>query len=357
MDPIIIVHEVIDKILEDAKEKWDKLPDDKKHEIANSLGFDDINEFITTFMETFRIVLLMNLESVNYQDFGFTEQEWFAICSYYRMSMLRETLEIYYSLPKKIRKALEKILSKASSIEEFYSAVLVGPCPKCKSINTRDCEFEPGIHSTTIGYCRDCGTYWCLKCGVILEDPKKECSCWTTVTREFEALIWEEFYVKDKPSSKNIRQFIKNLDTKTIEDLLNLCQQKTSMGLYKYGYAYQDLVNALGEKLGFEVEYGNYRRGPDGIWKDDQILIVVEIKTSPTWLKIEQVDKYVKKKKATFGLVVCLDFSKDQINAVKGGYKRIKLLRTESLCRLANLGSKGKTLLIQYLQDEACTLI
>lgn len=55
------------------------------------------------------------------------------------------------------------------------------------------------------------------------------------------------------------------------------------------GFALQDIVNQVGKRLGFAVEYGHYRGvsgeiGHDGIWRrKDDIAIVVEIKTTDSF--------------------------------------------------------------------------
>jgi len=53
----------------------------------------------------------------------------------------------------------------------------------------------------------------------------------------------------------------------------------------KYSFSLQDTVNRVGELLGFEVKYGEYRRGPDGVWvsPDKSRSLVVETKTTTTY--------------------------------------------------------------------------
>jgi len=51
-----------------------------------------------------------------------------------------------------------------------------------------------------------------------------------------------------------------------------------------YSSALQDTINRIGELLGFEVEYGDYRSGPDGVWLSAVgRAIVVEAKTSTSF--------------------------------------------------------------------------
>jgi len=53
----------------------------------------------------------------------------------------------------------------------------------------------------------------------------------------------------------------------------------------KYSFSLQDAVNRVGELLGFEVTYGEYHRGPDGVWvsPDKKRSLVVETKTTTTY--------------------------------------------------------------------------
>jgi hypothetical protein len=57
--------------------------------------------------------------------------------------------------------------------ERFISAIMVGPCPACKSDNTVNCDGDPSIDDPTVSHCLDCNTYWCIECGKILKEPFK----------------------------------------------------------------------------------------------------------------------------------------------------------------------------------------
>lgn len=51
-----------------------------------------------------------------------------------------------------------------------------------------------------------------------------------------------------------------------------------------YSFSLQDTINRIGELLGFEVTYGEYRSGPDGIWlSSTDRALVVEVKTSTSF--------------------------------------------------------------------------
>lgn len=72
-----------------------------------------------------------------------------------------------------------------------------------------------------------------------------------------------------------------------------------TQGFPQAGLALQDIVNAIAQRLGFDVEHGRYRGtkneiGHDGIWTGpDGQSIVVEVKTTDAYrLPIETVAKY-----------------------------------------------------------------
>jgi len=137
-----------------------------------------------------------------------------------------------------------------------------------------------------------------------------------------------------------LRDYVRKLDLENLSSWIKTCQDNAGKGFKtNYGLVHQDLVNVLGEKLGFQVEFGDYKRGPDGIWNFGETKIVVESKTSSTWLKLEQVDNHIDSSKATCGLAVAPNFEKDQIKAVPG-YKLTRLITTKGLVRLVELKEK-----------------
>jgi hypothetical protein len=339
------VEEIIAKILENAWKTWKNLPEDKKHEVADSLGYTGgISTFGSLMMQRLRNVLRAYPKRIKYEDFGFTEEEWMARCKTYGKAKRKlefEAMKTLYSQPKRIWRPFEQALQRARSEEEFIQMVMVGVCPKCKSGNTKDCERELGIEDSTVGHCMDCDTYWCLECGATLENPQEACGHYGSIWAQLEEIMME-LGESGRLDPASVRKFLERLDTKDVRTLLDYCQRQASEGILKreYGYVHQDLVNTLGTRLGFEVKYGDYFRGPDGIWNHRDISVIVESKTSPTWLKIKQVNDYVIRGKATFGLVICSDFTEDQKKAVEGGYEKIRLLTTRELHELVRLKDK-----------------
>jgi hypothetical protein len=138
-----------------------------------------------------------------------------------------------------------------------------------------------------------------------------------------------------------LRDYVRKLDLENISSWIKTCQASAGQGIKaNYGLVHQDLVNVLGEKLGFQVEFGDYGSGPDGIWKFEQAKIIIESKTSPTWLKLNQVNDYIIESAATCGVAVASDFEQDQIKAVPG-YRIIRLISTAGLIRLVEMKEKG----------------
>lgn len=75
----------------------------------------------------------------------------------------REHCNEYEPLP------LEEELAR----DEFIKMIMIGPCPKCGSENTGDCENTPPINDNTIGHCTDCETYWCTLCDYVFKTSQK----------------------------------------------------------------------------------------------------------------------------------------------------------------------------------------
>lgn len=108
----------------------------------------------------------------------------------------------------------------------------------------------------------------------------------------------------DTEQAKRFREFIEQekWTTEQIEKWLNECINKSSGAHDPYNRAFQDLVVALGKRLGFEIEYGRYVGKPgednyDGIWKrENGDAIVLEVKTG-TWPigSVSQLGEYIDK--------------------------------------------------------------
>jgi hypothetical protein len=157
-----------------------------------------------------------------------------------------------------------------------------------------------------------------------------------------------------------LRDYVRKLDLRNVTSWLKTCQENAGQGIKaNYGLVHQDLVNVLGEKLGFQVEFGDYGSGPDGIWKFGEAKIIIESKTSPTWLKLNQVDEYIKSSAATCGVAVTSNFEQDQIKAVPG-YRIIRLITTEGLIKLVEMKENGLLLpkeIVNFLVPQETWLL
>ena len=145
----------------------------------------------------------------------------------------------------------------------------------------------------------------------------------------------------DRVDVQEIRNLAKDFDVSDIALCLKHCQEKAGKGT-KHGFVHQDLVNILGERLGFEVKFGDHLRGADGVWSCGDVRIVIESKTSATWLGLlEEARKFVNDEKAICGLLVSASFGQETVNAVRGGYPELRLVTTDGLCKLAQLRKEG----------------
>jgi hypothetical protein len=64
---------------------------------------------------------------------------------------------------------------------------------------------------------------------------------------------------------------------------------------------YQDLVNVLGERLGFNVQYGEYGKGFDGLWIMGEDRILIESKSSSFWLNLSGLNESITSNNAKVG--------------------------------------------------------
>jgi len=134
-----------------------------------------------------------------------------------------------------------------------------------------------------------------------------------------------------------------NFDIPTINTWLKHCQENAKKGTH-HGFVHEDLVNLLGEKLGFQVTYGKHSSGYDGIWKYDKLSIIMESKANIQWKgTLPEAMKFVNDEKADCGLVVSSGFDDEDLNTVKGPTysSKLRLITTDALCKLASLKNDG----------------
>ena len=112
----------------------------------------------------------------------------------------------------------------------------------------------------------------------------------------------------NSPSSEKFRNFISSSDVSRsdLKDWVSECLEKTGQS---FNRALQDIVNCLGERLGFDVEYGLYAGrmgaiGYDGKWvsKDANIQLIVETKKTGAYqINPDQVGRYIQELKKAVG--------------------------------------------------------
>ena len=73
-------------------------------------------------------------------------------------------MQMLQSMDPSVASEIFDLAKQCDSADEFANLIMVGPCPKCDSENTGDCEDDPEIDDPTIGRCSDCGHLWCCDC-------------------------------------------------------------------------------------------------------------------------------------------------------------------------------------------------
>jgi hypothetical protein len=97
--------------------------------------------------------------------------------------------------------------------------------------------------------------------------------------------------------SISFREFLKNVPSRFLSSYAAHCLDSTSERNSNSGLILQDVVNEIGDRLGFDVEPGAYRGSPnrpghDGLWKSDTFSFVIEVKTSDLSIKLEKLARY-----------------------------------------------------------------
>ena len=86
-------------------------------------------------------------------------------------------------------------------------------------------------------------------------------------------------------TSKSLRFYLKSISLAALNKHL---KELLENSFTDSGLVLQDLVNTLGDKLGFEVEFGRYRGnsrdiGHDGLWLHPDANIIIEVKTTDAY--------------------------------------------------------------------------
>lgn len=95
--------------------------------------------------------------------------------------------------------------------------------------------------------------------------------------------------------SLEFRQFLTNIPILKIKTFIQECIESN---FTDSGYVLQDLINEIGRRLGFQVEFGLYQGnkneiGNDGLWIDQNNSFVIEVKTTDAYrISTDKIDNY-----------------------------------------------------------------
>ena len=168
--------------------------------------------------------------------------------------------------------------------------------------------------------------------------------------------------LENADSINELRQFFSMIDLQTMERLLGECFHRDKK--FKFdtrGFAFQDLINEMGSRLGYEIEHGFYRGrkneiGFDGLWKSNNgEYIIMESKTSDDYsISMEAVigyrdqliiDHKIPKKKCSILIVYGRDDKNALRNTVKGSdeAKNIRLISATALFQLVKIYCESRS--------------
>ena len=172
--------------------------------------------------------------------------------------------------------------------------------------------------------------------------------------------------LENDESIGELRSFFSLIDLNTMERLLGECFEKDRK--FKFdtrGFAFQDLVNEMGRRLGCKVENGLYRGrknevGFDGLWTNDAgECLIVEVKTSDDYaISVESVTGYrdriiqerrIPRRKCSILVVYGRDEKGGLRNTVKGSdeAKSFRLISATALFQLVRILAESKAPVIQ----------
>jgi hypothetical protein len=167
-------------------------------------------------------------------------------------------------------------------------------------------------------------------------------------------------------ASEELRKFFSENKTEMLEGYVDACLTKPFQAS---GYVLQDLVNELGARLDYDVEFGLYRGkrnsiGFDGVWRaPDQADIVVEVKTTDAYrINLDTIANYRSRlvEKGALGndssilLVVGREDTGDIEAQIRGSRHAwlIRIISTESLLKLVELKeSSDENMTLQKIQS------
>jgi hypothetical protein len=162
----------------------------------------------------------------------------------------------------------------------------------------------------------------------------------------------------NQPSAQKFRSFISSSDVSRtdLKTWMNECLEKTGSN---FNRALQDIVNCIGERLGFQVEYGLYvgrgeAIGYDGKWSspDAKIQLVIDTKKSGAYrIDPGQIGGYIQQLRTTgemediYGLfVVGEEQPSTVVNTIRGSQYRnsIRVVPLKSLVNLLRIKEEAQ---------------
>lgn len=128
-----------------------------------------------------------------------------------------------------------------------------------------------------------------------LWDTNKE-MFWTKKIKQIISFTGEGVLKDKNQTSVEFNEFLTKIPSKLLSKYANECLSDKFEGS---GYVLQDIVNQIGARLGFEIQYGRYRGvknaiGFDGIWvSKNQYNILVEVKTTDVYrINLDTIANY-----------------------------------------------------------------
>lgn len=158
-----------------------------------------------------------------------------------------------------------------------------------------------------------------------------------------------------RDASATATEFREYIELLPASQLAQYCAQCLDSAFNESGLVLQDLVNEVGKRLGFEVEFGRYRGsqsaiGFDGIWKfPSGHQAVVEVKTTSAYqLRLETIAGYRKRlieqgqiaeSQSSALIIVGRDDTSDLEAQIRGSRHAwdVRLISIEAMLRLLNV--------------------
>jgi hypothetical protein len=155
-------------------------------------------------------------------------------------------------------------------------------------------------------------------------------------------------------TSQEFRQLLGIVQTDVLRMFVDECLTK-KIENNNGGYALQDIVNQIGIRLGFKVEYGLYQGRPnsigfDGVWTSDKnYSIIVEVKTTDAYrINLDVIAEYrnklieshkINKENSSILIVVGRQDTGDLEAQIRGSHHAwdVRLLSSDSLINLLTL--------------------